>query len=292
MQVKAWMGGRSPDSSGGAKGEMEDNLFLTTFPIQEELEKVVEALNAIGAAYKQISPSPALSRVAVPALVMSREVRGRLHTVAPTIVFSGWVDYRIADAVLPDGPSPDEEGICFRRAAIMVLAPCVADETKIRMIAHLDGDLGPVLPYLNAVMPTASYAPTADLLTFMDGYRMITLYRQRITIAKADEIVDGWLTLERIRRVVEQTWGDRNRIEPSYEIRKRPPALEIFKRLPRTNCGRCGQPTCLAFALRLWAGEGSAGLCLPVFEDDGAASHLKEALSEICAGMGLTAVSE
>jgi ArsR family metal-binding transcriptional regulator len=273
-------------------GEMESNLFLTTFPAKEESQKAAEALNAIGAAYERIVPSPALSRVSVPALVVSREVRGRLHTAAPTLVFSGWVDYRTAGAVLPDGPAPEEEDACFRRAAIMVLAPCVADETKIRLIAHLEGDLGPVLPYLNAVMPNASYTPTADLLTFMDGYRMVTLYRHRITIAKADEIVDGWLTLERIRRLVEGTWADRNRIEPSYETRKRPPALEIFKRLPGTNCGRCGHPTCLAFAVRLWAGEGAADLCLPVFEEGGAASHLKEALIEICAGMGLAAGSE
>lgn len=271
---------------------MEKDQFVTTFPAKEEFEKAVEALDTIGAAYERIDPSPALSRVAVPALVMPREVRGHLHTVAPTIVFSGWIDYRVAGVALPDGPAPEEEGMCFRRAAIMVLAPCVADETKIRLIAHLEGDLGPVLPYLNAVMPQASFTPAADLLTFMDGYRMITLYRHRITIAKADEIVDGWLTLERIRRAVEHTWADRHQIEPSYEIHKRPPAIEIFKRLPRTNCGRCGQPTCLAFALRLWTGEGSISLCLPVFEDNGSASHLKEALSEICAGMGLAAVSE
>jgi len=97
---------------------------------------------------------------------------------------------------MPDGAAPEEEEACFLQAAIMVLGPCVADETKIRLIAHLKGDLGPVLPYLNAVIPQASYSPTAEILTFMEGYRMIALYRRRITIAKADEIVDGWLTLE------------------------------------------------------------------------------------------------
>ena len=271
---------------------MGSNLFLTTFPAREELEKAVKALDAIGAAYERIDPRPALSLVALPALVMSREVRGRLETAAPTIVFSGWVDYRFSGASMPGGAAPEEEWACFRQAAIMVLGPCVADETKIRLIAHLKGDLGPVLPYLNAVIPQASYSPTAEILTFMEGYRMIALYRRRITIAKADEIVDGWLTLERIRCLVEHTWAGRSQIEPSFEIRKRPPALEIFKRLPRTNCGRCGEPTCLAFAMRLWTGESSVGRCLPVFEEGGAASHLKEALIEICAGMGLTAANQ
>lgn len=150
--------------------------------------------------------------------------------------------------------------------------------------------MGPVLPYLNAVIPQASYTPAAETLTFMEGYRMIALYRHRITIAKADDIVDAWMTLEDIRQLAEQTWSDRNRIEPSFEIRIKPPAIEIFKRLPRTSCGRCGELTCLAFAVRVWTGEASVRLCLPVFEEGGSSSRLREALLEICAGMGMAAV--
>ncbi len=31
--------------------------------------------------------------------------------------------------------------------------------------------------------------------------------------------------------------------------------IEIFKLLPKTNCGECGVPTCLAFAMSLAAGK-------------------------------------
>ena len=266
---------------------MNADLFATTFPSREELNRAVTVLETIGAAYERIEPSPALSLVALPALVMSREVRGRLEEEAPTIIFSGWVDYRVPRTVMPDGPLPEEEGVCFQRAAIMLLSPCVADETRIRIIAHLEGDLGPVLPYLNAVIPQASYTPAAETLTFMEGYRMIALYRQRITIAKADEIIDVWRTLEDIRQLAEQTWRDRNQIEPSFEIRIKPPAIEIFKRLPRTSCGRCGELTCLAFAVRVWSGDVSVRTCLPVFQEGGNFQQLREALLEICAGMGI-----
>jgi ArsR family metal-binding transcriptional regulator len=114
---------------------------------------------------------------------------------------------------------------------------------------------------------------------------MIVLYPRRITIAKADEIVDAWLTLEGIRRFAEETWANRARVEPCFTTRKKPPALEIFKRLPRTNCGLCGEPTCMAFAMRLWAGEASVRKCTPVFEP--ANARTKEALIEIIAGMGV-----
>jgi ArsR family metal-binding transcriptional regulator len=116
---------------------------------------------------------------------------------------------------------------------------------------------------------------------------MVALYPRRITIAKADEIVDAWLTLERIRQLVERTWADREHIAPCFETRKRPPTLEIYKRLPGTNCGQCGVATCLALATQAWMGAMSPRLCRPVFGEDGLFTHLKEPLLEICAGMGI-----
>ncbi|XUX01301.1 MAG: acetyl-CoA decarbonylase/synthase complex subunit gamma [Dehalogenimonas sp.] len=37
--------------------------------------------------------------------------------------------------------------------------------------------------------------------------------------------------------------------------------IEIFKYLPRTNCGKCGVPTCLAFAMSLAAGKAELSAC-------------------------------
>ncbi|MCL5986106.1 MAG: acetyl-CoA decarbonylase/synthase complex subunit gamma [Actinobacteria bacterium] len=42
--------------------------------------------------------------------------------------------------------------------------------------------------------------------------------------------------------------------------------LEIFKKLPKTNCKDCGFPTCLAFAMKLAAGEISLDACPYVTE--------------------------
>ncbi len=270
---------------------MSGDALLTTFPNSEEFQKALIALDHLNREHGIVIPGPGFSLVAVPALVMSRESRNILETASPTIVFSGWVDYRktrlnISNGAAPEDAQPDD---CFRRASVMFLGPCVADETKIRLIAHIDGDLGPVLPYLNAVIPQASYTPAAETLTYMDEYRMIALYRQRITIAKADEIVDAWRVLEEIRRSAVQTWKKRDRIEPSFEIRRKPPAIEIFKRLPRTNCGLCGEPSCLAFAMRVWTGELSARFCLPAFEEGGQFAYLQGPLLDICAGMGIKA---
>lgn len=43
--------------------------------------------------------------------------------------------------------------------------------------------------------------------------------------------------------------------------------LEIYKQLPKKNCGECGTPTCLAFAMALAAGKGALDTC-PYVTDD------------------------
>jgi len=43
--------------------------------------------------------------------------------------------------------------------------------------------------------------------------------------------------------------------------------IEIFKLLPKTNCGACGVPTCLAFAMSLAAGKAELSKCPHLSED-------------------------
>ncbi|MEW5949028.1 MAG: acetyl-CoA decarbonylase/synthase complex subunit gamma [Thermodesulfobacteriota bacterium] len=43
--------------------------------------------------------------------------------------------------------------------------------------------------------------------------------------------------------------------------------IEIFKKLPKKNCGECGVPTCLAFAMKLATGQAELAAC-PYVSDD------------------------
>jgi acetyl-CoA decarbonylase/synthase, CODH/ACS complex subunit gamma len=51
--------------------------------------------------------------------------------------------------------------------------------------------------------------------------------------------------------------------------------IEIYKLLPKTNCGKCGVPTCLAFAMQLAAGKAELAVCTTVSEE--AKAKLSEA---------------
>ena len=54
-----------------------------------------------------------------------------------------------------------------------------------------------------------------------------------------------------------------------------PTGIEIFKLLPKTNCKKCGEPTCLAFAMKLAAAKAELSLCPDVSE--AAKAQLQEA---------------
>ena len=100
---------------------------------------------------------------------------------------------------MPEAAQPVFPEDVFGQCAIMVLGPCVADVTKLRLIVHTSGAIAQVFPYLNAEMPAASYNREVATLTYQDAYRMISLYPHRITIAKADDIVDAWWCGFRVR---------------------------------------------------------------------------------------------
>jgi len=260
---------------------------VTTFARQAEFEKAKARLDALSLPYEVIEPQPGFAKVGVPALVADTEARAALTGAGADGSFcAGWVDYRPPRIAPPREPPRGFEEDVFGEAAVVVLAPCVADPTKIRLIAHTSRDMSQAFPYMNAEMREACYNAKGPTFTFMDGYRMISLYPQRMAVAKADEIVDGWRTLEMIRCRVNDAWARRARLEPCFEMRERPPALEIFKRLPKTNCRACGEATCLAFAVRVQMGELPVSKCTPVFQ--GEFGYLKDALVEICMGVGAT----
>jgi len=144
--------------------------------------------------------------------------------------------------------------------------PCLADPSKIRFHAEADAGLEDVLPYLNAVLKGAIYNHALPALTFNRGERIICLHRRLITGAKFDDVADARATLDWLSELVNQTWERRAEITPSYERRERLTPLAVYKLLPRTNCRRCGLPTCLAFAVELVAERRSAIQCAPLFD--------------------------
>ncbi len=152
----------------------------------------------------------------------------------------------------------------LKSITLCYVAPCMADEKKIRLIGYFNRDTTEILPYLNAVIKGASYNKGASTLTYAKDRRLINLYNIKITIAKADDIIDAWVILDEVKRLVNNTYSNRNTIKPNYEEKVKVTALQIYGWLPKTNCRACGEATCLAFACRLLQGEQKLSKCVPL----------------------------
>ena len=158
----------------------------------------------------------------------------------------------------------ESDGEFLKNITLCYVAPCMADEKKIRLIAYFNHDITEILPYLNAVIKGASYNKNAATLTYAKQRRLINLYNMKITIAKADDIIDAWKVLNEVKGLINSAYENKNTIKPSYDEKVKVTALQIYGWLPKTNCRSCAEATCLAFAVKILQGEQKLDACTPL----------------------------
>ena len=177
-------------------------------------------------------------------------------------------------------------GVFLESITLCYIAPCMADEKKIRLIAYLNRDITEILPYLNAVIKGASYNKVASTLTYAKERRLINLYNMKVTIAKVDGIIDAWHILDEIKALINKTYEKRSDIKPNYDEKVKVTALQIYGWLPKTNCRACGEATCLAFACRLLLGEQKLSKCAPL-STELKFSENKKIMQEMAEALGI-----
>ena len=179
-----------------------------------------------------------------------------------------------------------KEGDYLKSITLCYVAPCMADEKKIRLIAFFDRDISELLPYLNAVIKGASYNKNAPTLTYAKERRLINFYNIKITIAKADDIIDAWKVLDVVKELINRTYKNKDTIKPNYEEKVKVTALQIYGWLPKTNCKVCGEATCLAFAVKLLHGEQKLENCKPLFTNTKLVEN-KQIMQEMTEALGI-----
>jgi len=147
-------------------------------------------------------------------------------------------------------------------------AECNPRFESLHCIATLHQDVSAVLPYLNTVLGGFAYLKDPPALVLRSRGRLITLHGREIAINALRDEAEADKILEWLKREINQAWENRAAIAPRTEGAPKPQVLEILKRLPRTNCRRCGEPTCMVFAARAAEGVKSAADC-PELSGDG-----------------------
>lgn len=170
--------------------------------------------------------------------------------------------------------------------SLIYMSPCVADDTKIRFKAELSCSIKELMPYLNAVIKHATFNPKTNTMFFTQGVRMITLTDRGLAVARASDLTDAHKIMDFIKDKVNEVHNNKNGITPVYDKRVNITALDIFSYLPKSNCKKCGEPGCLAFAVKLLLAEQKLPACEPLATDIKYKEHKKE-LEELALALGI-----
>lgn len=143
---------------------------------------------------------------------------------------------------------------------------CMPGALTVQCFAHLDQDVGPALPYLNAALGGFEYIRQPPSVTFRAQGKLITVHGRKIAVNALKDEEEARKIVEWLVREINSAWERRAEIEPCFEGLPRPGMIEILKLLPKTNCKACGAPTCLVFATRVAEGAKDQEDC-PALDD-------------------------
>ncbi len=141
---------------------------------------------------------------------------------------------------------------------------CGPEARSLDLVAHLDQDISEVLPYLNAVLGGFQYTKDPRSVSLKLHGKLVVIHPRKICVNAPGDQSEGEKIIEWLREKINVTWERRGEIQPRFESAPKPKVLEILRLLPQTNCGECGQPTCMVFASRAAEGGKDADACPPL----------------------------
>lgn len=132
---------------------------------------------------------------------------------------------------------------------------------SVHCVSRLNEDVGEVLPYLNAVLGGAQYFREPPEVMFHHNGRIIKVGAREIAINALKDADEAERILEWLKTEINHAWEKRDTITPCFTGKIKPKLIEILRLLPKTNCKKCGLPTCMVFAAQAVEGGRGAELC-------------------------------
>jgi len=120
--------------------------------------------------------------------------------------------------------------------------------------ARLNEDISEALPYLNALLGGDQYCSDPPEVMFHHSGKIIKVGAREIAVNALKDEEDADRILEWLKTEINQAWENRADITPCFKGKTKPKLIDILKLLPKTNCRKCGQPTCLVFAAQVVEG--------------------------------------
>ena len=146
----------------------------------------------------------------------------------------------------------------------LVNIECMPTSTKLNAIIDLETDIGDLLPYLATEIRGCTYFHGTNELNYMERGHIIAMRPKQITVTALQDEAEARQVCEELKRMINGVHERRHIITPTVRKQARVDPLTVYRELPRTNCGECGETTCMAFAARVASREIAASRCAPL----------------------------
>ncbi len=133
----------------------------------------------------------------------------------------------------------------------IIEAGCAPVSGRYGLQVDIPNDISPVFPYLNAVLKESRYDHQGGILIWREEKLAFALRSHEIKIVQEGGLKDAQDSSELVKNIVgriNSVWRNHETINPCFSDKGRPPVIQIYNLLPRTNCKQCGYTTCLQFA--------------------------------------------
>jgi len=150
-------------------------------------------------------------------------------------------------------------------AEIRQLLPCIADSSKFRVIANMAPPLGGILKILEPIFPRGNYSDGKDSLIVKRGEIITTIFGSgKVSMRMVKNEDEAREELENLRNTINE--AILKGVVPAPREKIRVELMDIYKCLPQTNCGKCGEQGCYSFAIKLISGQVTLEKCTPLKE--------------------------
>jgi ArsR family metal-binding transcriptional regulator len=101
---------------------------------------------------------------------------------------------------------------------------------------------------------------------FKKGMIEFTLQEDKIGMTRFTNLTEAHELLDWMKDLINDIYESKSELTPNYNSRKQPGLLQVYNFLPKTNCKKCGEQSCMAFAAKLSKFETDIDDC-PLFKE-------------------------
>jgi DNA-binding CsgD family transcriptional regulator/ArsR family metal-binding transcriptional regulator len=124
-------------------------------------------------------------------------------------------------------------------------------ENTVMAIFHFDTDASYLFPYINAVRRYARLIDNPSSIRFKHKDIHCVIYPTYGVATPLKDRVHAGMFRDEIMAYLNTVRRRMNEIVPKHKIYRKFAVTDIISLLPKTNCRKCGYPSCMAFASML-----------------------------------------